>query len=40
MTSTDSPTPVILCGLSETIGSGVIEGLKPEYEGAYSRCNA
>ncbi|KAK1633418.1 hypothetical protein BDP81DRAFT_397306 [Colletotrichum phormii] len=27
-----SPIPIILCGKTEEIGRGVIEGLKPEYE--------
>ncbi|KAL6406809.1 hypothetical protein AUP68_09615 [Ilyonectria robusta] len=27
-----NPTPIILCGKTEQIGKGVIEGLKPEYE--------
>ncbi|KAF7556393.1 hypothetical protein G7Z17_g1438 [Cylindrodendrum hubeiense] len=27
-----NPTPIILCGKTEQIGRGVIEGLKPEYE--------
>lgn len=27
------PHPVILCGKTETMGAGVIEDLKPEFEG-------
>ena len=27
------PTPVVLCGRMERVASGIIEGLKPEYEG-------
>ncbi|KAH7009854.1 hypothetical protein EDB80DRAFT_713992 [Ilyonectria destructans] len=27
-----NPTPIILCGKTEQIGKGVIDGLKPEYE--------
>ena len=27
------PIPIILCGKTEAIGAGVIQGLKPEYEG-------
>jgi hypothetical protein len=32
MPSSQHPTPIILCGKSEHVGAGVIEGLKPEYE--------
>lgn len=28
-----TPIPIVLCGKAERIGRGVIEGLKPEYEG-------
>lgn len=28
-----TPIPIILCGKTEQIGQGVIEGLKPEFEG-------
>lgn len=31
------PIPIILCGKTEAIGCGVIEGLKPEYEGEFPR---
>lgn len=36
MATSENPIPLILCGLQEAIGSKVIEGLKPEYEGGYS----
>jgi hypothetical protein len=29
--------PVILCGRTEAIGSGVIAGLQPEYDGSYDK---
>lgn len=28
--------PIILCGKTEAIGAGVVQGLKPEYEGSSS----
>ncbi|SPO03275.1 uncharacterized protein DNG_05957 [Cephalotrichum gorgonifer] len=31
-TSTQRPTPIIVAGKTETIGKGVIDRLKPEYE--------
>lgn len=33
MASKQKSIPVILCGKTEAIGSGVIEGLKPDFEG-------
>lgn len=33
MASSNDPILIILCGLLERIGSSIIEGLKPEYEG-------
>ena len=35
MASSQQPTPIILCGKSEHVGAGVVEGLKPEYEGPF-----
>lgn len=29
--------PVVLCGKTEKIGQGVIEGLKPEFSGKFRR---
>lgn len=31
--STKMGAPVVLCGATERIGAGVIENLKPEYDG-------
>jgi hypothetical protein len=32
MASNTAPTPIILCGQTEQIGSAVIAGIKPDFE--------